>query len=178
MKPYIIAEPTENPIAALVILYKVTKGVDYDNRVWDKIHFGRATRSAKEILMILGSFETSKKCLEELAEKFESNDLSWTLETIVKHAFDWKLEKGDKKNVKQAKSRFLYQLNEQRSNSAIALNGTKTGPALLAPLRDFGIIQPEAGHEVGRRVEVRGRDGERSREEDLEIPPAREAGAS
>lgn len=178
MKPYPIPEPTENPVAALVIFYKVTKGIEYDNRVWDKIHFARCMKAAKDILMALESFETSKKCIEELSDRFNSNSLTWSLETIVKHAFDWKLEQGEKKNVKQAKSRFLHQLNEQRANGATSLNGTKTGPALLAPLRDFGIIQPDSGDEDRRRMEVRGGVGEGTRETDLEVPPARKDRAS
>lgn len=176
MKPYSIPEPTENPAAALVIFYKVTKGIEYDNRVWDKIHFPRCMKAAKDILMALESFETSKRCIEELSDRFNSNSLSWSLETIVKHAFDWKLEQGDKSNVKQTKSRFLNKLNEQRSNSAIALNGAQTGPALLAPLRDFGVVLPESRPPERGSLEVRRGVGGPTRETDLEVPPAREAG--
>lgn len=180
MIPYQIPEPKDNPVSALVIFYKVCKGIQYDDRTWDKIHFSRCSKAAKEILMVCEDFETAKKCVEELADRFDSKDLTWTLETIVKNVHDWKLERGDRKNVKQARTRFLHSLNEQRANSAIAFQGNSDGPisagALLGSLRNIGIIQPESGSQDGSGMGLRGTDNEGSRQTDLETKAARKIG--
>lgn len=168
MDLYRIPEPKENPIAALVILYKVSKGIEYDDRGWDKIHFGRCTKSAKELLGVCSSFDSAKKCIEELSEKYDSAGLTWTLETIVKNSHEWKQANGGGANVKQARTRFLHRLNEQRSNSATSLEGAIHSAALLGSVRDFGIILPEIGAEDRRGMEIRGGIGERTQPTDLE----------
>ncbi len=175
---YRIPEPKDNPISALVIFYKVCKGIQYDDRSWDKIHFGRCTKAAKEIFIICKDFETSKQCIEELADRFDSKDLSWTLETIVKNVHDWILEKGGRINVKQARTRFLHSLNEQRANNAIAFERNPTQSAILGTLRNIGIIQPESGPEKRNGMEVcRGVSG-RTFTADVETPEPSETGGT
>ena len=53
---YEIPEPSKDPVSALVIYYKVMRGFEFDDRAWDKIHFPRCMRAAKELLSICGEF--------------------------------------------------------------------------------------------------------------------------
>lgn len=168
MSDYRIPIPEKEPIAALVMLYKISRGVEFDDRSWDIVHWPRSMRDAKKLLAICGDYETSKRCLTDIAEQFSSGGLRWFFSTVVSHAHDWKLENGGKKDVKQVRTRFLNSLNEQRANSAIAFEGTVSGPALLGPLRDLRIIQPENGNEIRSGVELRDGDGKGPRKTDLE----------
>jgi len=81
----------------IVVAYKMLKGFNQDDREWDKLNFGRYMKSAKQLSTYFkGDWDTLKKCLISKSEDFNNAHLSWTLETVVKHAPDWKL-KHDKK---------------------------------------------------------------------------------
>jgi len=79
----------EMPIQKIICAYKLMKGFKRDDRAWDKIHFPRATKSAKALLETLGTWEEVAECIEDLGNKFTAKNLDWTLETIVKHCMDW-----------------------------------------------------------------------------------------
>ena len=79
----------ETPIQKIICAYKLMKGFKRDDRAWDKIHFPRATKSAKALLETLGTWEEVAECIEDLGNKFTAKNLDWTLETIVKHCMDW-----------------------------------------------------------------------------------------
>ena len=143
---YRIPEPTKEPGKALVIFFKVLKGVEFDDRVWDKRHFARNMDSAKDLLEICKSFDAAKRCLEELSKKFDELGLTWTFETITKHAHDWKQRRG-KGNDTKSRQRFLDALTRQRSDRAFEIKGTLNGAQMVDSLRDFGIISYEGGAE-------------------------------
>ena len=136
---YEIPEPTDNPTAALVMNYKILKEVQYDDRGWDKRHWGRCARSAQELLEICKIYESARRCLEELAEQFKETNLSWTFETITKHAHDWKNSK-EKKNDQQIRARSLDALAQQRSSTAIKIEGTLNGSEMVDSLRNLDVI--------------------------------------
>jgi hypothetical protein len=154
MSEYKIPEPKENPAGALVMFYKITKGVEYDDRIWDRKNFGRCMASATDLLEICKTYEEAKKCLEELAEKFIKTDLSWTLETIVKHSFDWKQKKGDK-NGFQNRKRFLNALTKQRSDNADPVKGTLLSAGQI--LDTLGNLQV-----IGNKLRIENGSGSRS----------------
>lgn len=147
---YKIPEPEENPLDSLVIYYKVLKGVEYDDRVWDRINFGRCKKSAKELLAACKTFDISKRCLDQISEKFADKELTWTFETIVKHCHDWLIRrKGDRKNDAESRKRFSDALTRQRSERALEIKGTLNGGQMLNALGDLGII-PYQGRPEGR----------------------------
>lgn len=163
MNAYQIPEPSENPAAALVMFYKITRGIEYDDRIWDRKNFGRFMASASDLLEICKTYEEAKKCLEELASKFAATDLSWTFETIVKHSFDWKQKRG-KRNDAEVRKRFHNALLQQRSDNAAPVKGELTSAGQI--LGSLGIIKvigdsngnqrgsgdtPDGG--IGKRVE-------------------------
>ena len=168
MSDYRIPIPEKEPIAALVMLYKISRGVEFDDRSWDTVHWPRSMRDAKKLIAVCGDYETSKRCLHDIAEQFSEKGLRWFFSTVVSHAHDWKLENGGKKDVKQVRTRFLHSLNEQRANSAIALEGAVHGSTLLNAIGDFRVIQPESRPQIGSGMEIRGGDGVGPQQADME----------
>lgn len=94
-KPYLI----ETPLKKVVCGYKILQGFAKDDRIWDRENrnFARAMASAKLLLESFGSWEAVIDCIEDLKREFQAKQLSWTLETIVKHASKYKMlkEKGE-----------------------------------------------------------------------------------
>ena len=174
---YKIPEPFENPTAALVMNYKLLKGVEYDDRSWDKRHWMRCSKSAKELLEICDIYEVARRCMEDLAESFKNSDLSWTLETITKHAHDWK-QKRRKKDDAKSRQRFFDALADQRSNNAIKIEGTLNGAEMVGSIRNIQIIQPDDGPKDGNRNSEDGGLGEGLGKEAVETEEARRLKAS
>lgn len=79
-------------IRKVVMVYKLAMGFDSDDKGWDRIYFSRNLRSAKDLLLFLGSWEKAADCIQDIYEKFTSQGFTVTLETIVKHAGKWKLD--------------------------------------------------------------------------------------
>lgn len=149
MNPYIIPEPSEDPIASLVMHYKVTKKIEYDDRSWDKQHWGRSALRAKELLEVCGIYEVARRCIDELSDKFNSSGHSWTFETIVKHCHDWKQSK-EKNNDQQKRTRFLNALSVQRSSYATSGKGTSvTAGEILDSVGTLKAIQSKIRTENG-----------------------------
>jgi hypothetical protein len=93
-RAYSIKTTTEKIITS----YKLLQGVKQDDRKWDKLYYSRFVRAAKQLETVFdGNWEIIKKCLIEISDGFTKSNLSWTLDTVVKHAYNWKLkrEKGD-----------------------------------------------------------------------------------
>lgn len=156
---YKIPEPEENPKAAIVIFYKVTKGFEFDDRVWDKKHFGRCMKSAGELLEVCGTFEIAKRCLEQMAERFNEIGCDWFLETVVKHSHEWMIRRKGKHDNK-SRARFLDALTQQRASGAIEVKGTLNGAQMVDAVRNFTVIPSEGGAKDGRRNPRDGRPGE------------------
>ena len=86
------APETLTPIQRIVGAYKIAKGIDRDDKAWDKGNFARAAKAAKTLLENLGAVE---KCVAYVlckAEEFKAGNFTWTLETIVRHGLDQKGE--------------------------------------------------------------------------------------
>lgn len=65
--------------------------VDENDKAWDKVYFRRYARPAADLLALFGGDIGSVcDCIEAVAGKLEKKGLSWTPETIVKHAGDFK----------------------------------------------------------------------------------------
>lgn len=92
-KPYKI----ETPLQKVVCCWKVLTGHKKDDRAWDKINWARNAKSAQLLLDYFdGDYQRAIRCMQELMEYFKKEELSYTLETILKWSSDWKA-----KNIKQ-----------------------------------------------------------------------------
>jgi hypothetical protein len=97
VKPYSLPDPQKQPEAFLVLLYKTLKRVEFDDRAWDKIFFGRCMKRVQELAGALDNdFMATALCMKDLAEKFYEAGLDWTIETIISHSFEWKADRQRK----------------------------------------------------------------------------------
>lgn len=177
MSAYLIPEPSENPAAALVMFYKITRGIEYDDRIWDRKNFGRFMASASDLLEICKTYEEAKKCLEELSAKFSATDLSWTFETIVKHSFDWKQKRG-KRNDAEIRKRFHNALLQQRSDNASPVKGELTSAGqILESVGVLKVIGNAVGGQVGSGHSQDGGVGKRVEPDTVEAKEDRRFGA-
>lgn len=135
---YLLPDPKEKPLDCLILAYKVTKGVAYDNRDWDKIHWARTARSAKQLLAICGGLRQADACMVEIAKGFEDKELSWTLETINKHAHEWIAKKRGGINVDiNARRAGLFKAIADRSRGLGDSTLRSDQGALSDSVRDF-----------------------------------------
>lgn len=111
----------------LVYAYKVAKGFPKEDRAWDKANWPRCAKAAKELAELFGHWKPAVDCLDALKKHFDSKGLDWTLETIAKHAHEWKLKKP--------KETDYAAINRQRIRDADAgkeRNGEDPNPGGLA----------------------------------------------
>ena len=81
----------KTPIQQVVCWFKVRKGVKLEDRDWDAVYYRRYSRPAKELLTLFGgSVDAVMNCIDAVVSALEAKRLSWTPETVVKHAGDWK----------------------------------------------------------------------------------------
>lgn len=96
--------PTENgeykirtPVQFVVGAYKVARGIPLENREWDRDNFKRCSAPAKEILAIFnGDQDKAAESVMAIARWANKKRLSWTLETCLKRASDYKMGVLDK----------------------------------------------------------------------------------
>lgn len=87
-KPY---KPPTTPLACLLVGIKVLQGYAPDDRAWDAGMFGRYSKPASELLKFFeGDWKEALKTSEAMVNDFKSKGLSWTVETLVRHAPAWK----------------------------------------------------------------------------------------
>lgn len=89
-------------IQKIVTAFKMLQGYSKDDQAWDKLNFARFSAPAKKLLEFIGNWRDSVDCAQEIYEKLTSKGMTVTLETITKHAAEWKkdkLEKGELNGV-------------------------------------------------------------------------------
>jgi hypothetical protein len=78
-------------VQKVVMAFKLTMGVPRDDRAWDGVYFRRYSRAAGDLLTLFQKdVGRVADCIEAVAGSLKRKGLSWTPETIVKHASDWK----------------------------------------------------------------------------------------
>lgn len=84
-------------IQKVVKAWKIVTGALEDEK-WDKLNFARCSGSAKKLLDYFGDWRIVSDCIEDIHGEFTKKGLTTTLETIVKHATEWKIKKEKKDN--------------------------------------------------------------------------------
>lgn len=97
----VIGVPPKPPtdIQKIVLTFKIVSGYAKDDKSWDKLNFARFSKSAKGLLDFFGNWKDAADCVQETYEKLTSKGLTVTLETISKHAADWKKDKQEKNGI-------------------------------------------------------------------------------
>jgi len=87
-KPY---GPPKTDVQKVVAGFKAVMNVPDDDREWDAVYFRRYSRPAADLLRLCGGdILVVADCIDQVSSAMEKKGLSWTPETIVKHAGDWK----------------------------------------------------------------------------------------
>lgn len=147
MVDYKIPDPEKQPVDCLVLSYKTLKGVEYNDRSWDKVHWGRCKKAAKQLLEVCGDLRVADKCLMEVSDRMEAQSLSWTLETVLRHVHDWftqQQKREDKNNGLSPRARFFTELAKSRTEGqAHDYREGLAGSSLPSMLRSSSSVEPE-----------------------------------
>ena len=83
--------PPKSDIQKVVAGFKAVLNVPDEDREWDAVYFRRYSRPAADLLRLCrGDVMVVADCIDQVSSALEKKGLSWTPETIVKHAGDWK----------------------------------------------------------------------------------------
>lgn len=116
-KPYEIPDPAKDPVRALVVYFKVLKGVDYEDREWDAKWMHVYSPLAKTLLDRAGDYNLAYGCLEHYGMRWMAKGYTdWKLDGIIARLAEWKAaQKGAKHGVSN-RSRFFDALERQRES--------------------------------------------------------------
>jgi len=145
-KPYQIPDKTKDPSGHLVIAYKLFKQIDREDRSWDKVHFARTKKSTKALIDVCGGYQPAFDCIADIASQMDGKGLDWTIETVLKHAHEWKRKRGIRRaELENNKSIFVG------SKSVIGITPTHprgggliTSGSAFTGLRGLPHAQPDA----------------------------------
>lgn len=84
------------PVQKVVLVYKMATGYEKDDKSWDQLNFARCSKSAKALIDFLGDWEKAADCVQDVYERLTSKGLTVTLETVTKHAADWKKDMSER----------------------------------------------------------------------------------
>jgi len=91
----IVAEP----VRKILLCFKVMQGFKIDDAQWDKVYFKRLVDNADDLLDVFsGDYKMAVQCMAELAGTFSDKGLTWTLNTIVNHAAEWRYKNAQPVN--------------------------------------------------------------------------------
>lgn len=79
-------------IQKVVCAWKKLTGYKVDDRQWDKAHFSRHSKTAKNLIEFLGGYKNAIDCMEDIYTKMKKHKLSCTIDTVLKHSADWKIK--------------------------------------------------------------------------------------
>lgn len=81
----------DEPVRKLLLCYKTMQGYELDDASWDRIYFRRFAVVAEELVLVFGGdYKIAVACLSDLGDAFTQKGFTWTLDTIVKHAAEWR----------------------------------------------------------------------------------------
>lgn len=78
--------------------WKIQIGVDKDDRAWDRVYFKRFARPAKDLLILFGNWKDAVDCIQSVYESLTDAGFSCTLDTVIKHANEYRLKLQKEKN--------------------------------------------------------------------------------
>lgn len=82
---------TLTPVQQVVIFYKKACRIPVDDKGWDDTYFGRFSKPAKDLLGLFSNdLPEIEKCVNAVVEWLEGLNLTHTLETITKHASNFR----------------------------------------------------------------------------------------
>lgn len=114
-----IPDPKTEPARALVVWFKVLKGIPWDDVRWDNDWMPRVLPQAKELLdRCDGKYEYAYGCLDHYGRKWSKLD-NWGFDGIIKRALEWTAAQRKKESPDVEEShftRFFGALDRQRAS--------------------------------------------------------------
>ena len=94
--PAKIRKDSDHPVHRIVRGWKKLIGMPADDKTWDNEHFARCCKPAKHLLDTFGQdYDMTAECIVSVYENLaEKKGLMVTLETIAKHAHEWRESHG------------------------------------------------------------------------------------
>lgn len=83
-------------IQKIVLVFKMASGYEKEDKLWDKLNFARCTKTAKDLLEFFGNWKDAGDCIQDVYERLNSKGFTVTIETIRKHAAEWKKNKQER----------------------------------------------------------------------------------
>lgn len=75
----------KDKLSKIIYLYKTLSGFNIYDRVWDRIHWARASKTGKVILQVFQEdIPSIVRCFKWCVEYFNKNNLTWTIETVLR----------------------------------------------------------------------------------------------
>lgn len=82
----------QEEIDKVVTAWKLKKNIPIEgarSKGWDQANYGRAARSAKNLIAMFGDWRKAVECIEYVSQQAEVGGYSCTLETVVRKADDF-----------------------------------------------------------------------------------------
>ena len=92
---YTEPKANQNELRQIMKGWKILTGIDPNDKAWDKVHFSRLSKSAKNLLNLFG-YDGAIDCMEFVFNHMKKINMDCTLETIVKRSdlYREKIAKG------------------------------------------------------------------------------------
>lgn len=86
-EPVVLPEPLRN----LLLCFKATQGYESSHAEWDRVCIKRYANDAADLLALFdGNWKLAVQCIAEVGGRLSDIQRSWTLDTIIKHAPEWR----------------------------------------------------------------------------------------
>jgi hypothetical protein len=95
------AEPTPpkalTDVQKVVLVYKQASGYPPEDKGWDQLNFARCSKTAKDLIAFFGNGKDAADCIQDVYERLTSKGLTVTIETVRKHAAEYKKDIQEKR---------------------------------------------------------------------------------
>ena len=134
------------PVQDIVNAYKIAIGIKADDKGWDSANFGRYCKAAKSILEAFGG-DKDRAAIYIIgkSEKFQDDEISFTLETIARHAWDDKGRINGSEHIKVDSDNILGRTGHSDASQLGVKPGEKALPEPI-PEQAGDIILRESDH--------------------------------
>lgn len=146
-----IPDPKTDPAKALVVYFKVLKGIPWEDAQWNEDWMGIYIDKAKALLARAGDYNTAYECLEHYGAEWNAKGFKdWKFDGIIKRVVEWKA--AHKKGAAHGRSnveRFFDALDRQRASRKS--EGLRSASETVSNLLRNGIpgAEGEAGEPIG-----------------------------
>jgi len=86
--------PIEPEVMKIIMAFKIKKGFKKDDTAWDDLNVERYRDPAASLLKYFGNYKEAVHCIDKIANDMDFKKLSWSFDTVLKWAADYRLNRG------------------------------------------------------------------------------------